>query len=441
MRADWPVREGACPDRPPCGAARRAGARGREVPLEGLLDRDRDPLARRLEPARVDPRARSRSVRPTARAAARVGRGRRGRRGPDRGHPGRGQPRLGTGPDTREGPHGNGARKAASVPAGTTVIPPGLRRSEATLATTFVGATPSEHDRLVAALTEPGRLRRPRERGRSRRRARRSRGSPRRARCARRVGLPRARPSTPPANTRGTACAGAGRRSPRTAAQCFGAAHRRVDPEAASDVVRGRDDATALGIAADDERPTAQLRPLELLHGREERVQIEMGEDRHDASMIDAPAASTSTGDLVLAPREVSFGLVAGVAPEGTRQIIVRVGKHNVAQEPLRGRTFSLNVPMHTGVVEVRVTAVDGRNRRSTSVVGPVFALPLGSDPRQRASRLDLPLARTVRSLVARHGGRPASTSRISAPGAAPRGMHERVFPPLRRSSSRSRSP
>ena len=51
------------------------------------------------------------------------------------------------------------------------------------------------------------------------------------------------------------------------------------------------------------------------------------------------------------------------------------------------------------------MTAVDGRNRRSTSVVEPVFALPLGSDPRQRASRLDLPLARTVRSLVARHGG------------------------------------
>ena len=47
-----------------------------------------------------------------------------------------------------------GARKAASVPAGTTVIPPGFRRSEATLATTFVGATPSEHERLVAPRTD-----------------------------------------------------------------------------------------------------------------------------------------------------------------------------------------------------------------------------------------------------------------------------------------------
>ena len=48
----------------------------------------------------------------------------------------------------------NGARKRASVPAGTTVIPPGLRRSDATFATTFVGATPSEQERLVAARTE-----------------------------------------------------------------------------------------------------------------------------------------------------------------------------------------------------------------------------------------------------------------------------------------------
>ena len=33
-------------------------------------------------------------------------------------------------------------------------MPPGLRRSDATFATTFAGATPSEHDRLVAARTE-----------------------------------------------------------------------------------------------------------------------------------------------------------------------------------------------------------------------------------------------------------------------------------------------
>jgi beta-lactamase class A len=129
-----------------------------------------------------------------------------------------------------------------------------------------------------------------------------------------------------------------------------------------------------------------------------------MSEDRHDASMIDAPALPPPA-ITAPAPREVCFGHVAGVAPRGTRQIIVRVGKYEVAREPLRGRTFSLNVPMQTGVVEVRVTAVDGRNRRSTTVVEPVLALPLNSDPRQRSSRLDPSLARTVRMLVARNGG------------------------------------
>ena len=125
--------------------------------------------------------------------------------------------------------------------------------------------------------------------------------------------------------------------------------------------------------------------------------------------MIDAPALALPPlpppAISAPAPREVSFGHVAGVAPRGTRQIIVRVGKYDVAQEPLRGRSFSLNVPMQPGVVDVRVTAVDGRNRRSTSVVAPVLALPIRAGPLQRSSRLDPSLARTVRTLVERHGG------------------------------------
>ena len=121
--------------------------------------------------------------------------------------------------------------------------------------------------------------------------------------------------------------------------------------------------------------------------------------------MIDAPALPPPA-ITAPAPREVSFGHVAGVAPRGTRQIIVRVGKYEVAQEPLRGRSFSLNVPMRTGVVEVRVTAVDGRDRRSTTRRGARPRPPAAnSDPRQRSSRLDPSLARTVRMLVARHGG------------------------------------
>ena len=66
------------------------------------------------------------------------------------------------------------------------------------------------------------------------------------------------------------------------AAERLGRAHRRADAEAPRDVVRRRHDAAAARVAADDERPRAQRRVLELLDGGEERVEIQMGEYPHD---------------------------------------------------------------------------------------------------------------------------------------------------------------
>jgi hypothetical protein len=67
----------------------------------------------------------------------------------------------------------------------------------------------------------------------------------------------------------------------RAAAEGFCTAHRGADPVAARDVVRRRDDTAAARIAADDEwlRPEGWF--LELLDCGEERVEVEMGEDRH----------------------------------------------------------------------------------------------------------------------------------------------------------------
>ena len=65
----------------------------------------------------------------------------------------------------------------------------------------------------------------------------------------------------------------------RAAADRLGRAHRRMDPEPPRDVVRGRDDAAPLRVAADDERLLAQLGVLELLDGRVERVEIEVRDD------------------------------------------------------------------------------------------------------------------------------------------------------------------
>lgn len=120
--------------------------------------------------------------------------------------------------------------------------------------------------------------------------------------------------------------------------------------------------------------------------------------------MIDAPAL-LPPAIFAPAPREVSFGHVTGRAPLGTKRIIVQVGKSVVADKPLRGRSFSLDVSMGVGVTRVRVTAVDGRDRRSSRVVEPVYALPPVSKPRERSPTLDPVLARSVRTLVQRHGG------------------------------------
>jgi beta-lactamase class A len=120
--------------------------------------------------------------------------------------------------------------------------------------------------------------------------------------------------------------------------------------------------------------------------------------------MIDAPALPPPAV-VAPAPREVSFGLVAGTAPRGTTRIIVRVGQRFVADEPLRGRSFSLKVGMPSGVVRVSVTAVDGHDRRSTTVVEPVLALLPETQPRERSPTLDPVLAHTLRALVRRYGG------------------------------------
>jgi len=125
--------------------------------------------------------------------------------------------------------------------------------------------------------------------------------------------------------------------------------------------------------------------------------------------MIDAPAdvlpRLAPPAVVAPAPREVSFGRVVGVAPRGTKRIIVRIGTDLVADEPLRGRSFSLQARLPTGPTTVSVTAVDGLGRRSTTVVRQVVAILSAAEPRQRSSTLDPVLARSVRALARRYGG------------------------------------
>jgi beta-lactamase class A len=100
------------------------------------------------------------------------------------------------------------------------------------------------------------------------------------------------------------------------------------------------------------------------------------------------------------APYEVSFGHVAGIAPRGTKLVVVRAGGRIVAVKHVRGRTFDLRVPLPRRDVIVRVTATDAQGRRGRTSVAHVFGLPLTARPRGTLAHLDPALARRIVPLV-----------------------------------------
>ena len=119
--------------------------------------------------------------------------------------------------------------------------------------------------------------------------------------------------------------------------------------------------------------------------------------------MIDAPAL-TPPAIVAPAPREISFGLVSGSAPVGTRRVVVTFGGRLLADRPLRGRTFSLRVELPPRELDLRVTAIDESGRRSSSVVRQVLGLPSAAAPRAFAPRSDPALGREIRALAAGFG-------------------------------------
>ena len=99
------------------------------------------------------------------------------------------------------------------------------------------------------------------------------------------------------------------------------------------------------------------------------------------------------------APHQVSYGLVTGIAPRGTRRVAVRVDGRRLADKPLGGRRFALRVSLPPREVAVRVTTVAADGRASSSVVRGVFGLPAAARPRRVAARNDPVLARRIRAL------------------------------------------
>jgi Beta-lactamase enzyme family len=105
------------------------------------------------------------------------------------------------------------------------------------------------------------------------------------------------------------------------------------------------------------------------------------------------------------APRQVSYGLVTGRAPRGTRFVVVSANGRRLVSKPLRGRRYSLRVDLPLGNVNLRVTTVAASGRRSSRVVREVYGLPAASRPRVVRSRQDPVLARRLRALVREYSG------------------------------------
>jgi Beta-lactamase enzyme family len=114
------------------------------------------------------------------------------------------------------------------------------------------------------------------------------------------------------------------------------------------------------------------------------------------------PAALPPPELVAPAPDEVSSGRVAGRIPRGTKLVRVSVGGRLLAEKTVGRSRFDFTVELPPRDVTLRVTAVDGRGRRSSTAVGPVFGLPSGARPRGPPSsgHEDAPLAGVIRGLA-----------------------------------------
>ncbi|HLM32739.1 MAG TPA: hypothetical protein VK285_01625, partial [Gaiellaceae bacterium] len=84
---------------------------------------------------------------------------------------------------------------------------------------------------------------------------------------------------------------------------------------------------------------------------------------------------------LAPAPRQVSFGLVAGSVNAGTVRIAVFVDDAEVANRWTPGGRFRLRVTLPTHDVTVKVVAYGPGGRSSATTVSSVFGLPQAALP------------------------------------------------------------
>jgi len=100
-------------------------------------------------------------------------------------------------------------------------------------------------------------------------------------------------------------------------------------------------------------------------------------------------------------PNEISFGRIAGRVARGTRRVVVASEGRVVADETIGGARFDFTVELPSRDLHLRITAVDGRGRRASTVIGPVFGLPSAARPRgPPRSHADARLGDALRGLT-----------------------------------------
>ena len=115
------------------------------------------------------------------------------------------------------------------------------------------------------------------------------------------------------------------------------------------------------------------------------------------------------------APREISFGRVAGRLDSRTARVVVKIGDHVVAElEPTPPTTsggfprkipFSLQLTLPPRDATVRVIAFDEAGNRAATVVRKVYGLSWAARPRTIISSEDRVLARRIRELAQGYPG------------------------------------
>jgi beta-lactamase family protein len=117
------------------------------------------------------------------------------------------------------------------------------------------------------------------------------------------------------------------------------------------------------------------------------------------------PAVLTRPVITAPAPRQTSFGLVAGRLGQGTVRIVVKVGQTTKVDTPTWETNFRFQISLPPRDVTVRVIAYDAAGNSKSAAVTPVFGLPAAAYPVPIVGAEDGVLAGQIRSLARAYPG------------------------------------